>query len=416
MKSKTVRSGGAETQPKARRIVLRLVERKSYITAFPPYADPVLFLASGLFELEFVAGAVGETSCSVPVASLQATRIGVPGTAPAHLSFRRALTGVGHGRIDPETSVGKLTIDLEMSYPALEWMGAYEGPHGLPLAEPFIPVQLKLEIMRQVPGPNGHGIMLTPDFGPHYDSPVLLDFDLCCEVDNAARCRSLCLRIWVGNDSNRKPILNQERIDGIVAEANRIWGCNGGQCCISFSVSGKPCHPGVVGDEITLRKGEKLDEATLIGNFQRNHGHRDRRCHDVYFLRSITTGGGMIAEYHALGITMGGVPTGSVIQSLDPSTGAGYSTEALGSTLAHELGHAMGVATAPILDAEGVTGHSNKEDNLMREAADPDESADQIRAKTKLNKKQCDRARNHKRLRDEMEKPCTPKPREVAPL
>ena len=61
---------------------------------------------------------------------------------------------------------------------------------------------------------------------------------------------------------------------------------------------------------------------------------------------------------------------GSVV-STQGAAGA-FSPVFVGKVLAHELGHGMGLSNSPLDPTDtGVTGHSNKDGNLMNTSGDP---------------------------------------------
>jgi hypothetical protein len=120
----------------------------------------------------------------------------------------------------------------------------------------------------------------------------------------------------------------------------------------------------------------------------------------VIFTGQILTGLGPagVGKFDALGSTISHgaeVTRGSVVSTNAGQPGGAYTPVSIGGILAHEMGHALGVATAPgAPDADGEIHHSSNPGNLMREAGDPRQADAVLQGKTKLNAKQCARARN----------------------
>ena len=80
---------------------------------------------------------------------------------------------------------------------------------------------------------------------------------------------------------------------------------------------------------------------------------------------------------------------------------AGTLTADIATTVAHELGHALGLARGQTADPDGVTGHSTQAGNLM--AAPPTTTP------LELNMKQCREARKSALLVDTTDR-CNPAP------
>lgn len=112
------------------------------------------------------------------------------------------------------------------------------------------------------------------------------------------------------------------------------------------------------------------------------------KCYNIYLVDVITVPAG---ETGMLGQTGHGKDangkdrTGTIVET------SGCSDFKIADTLAHELGHGMGLRQGSGQDADGVTGHSTKPNNLMALIGN---------GRHELNAKQCAAARKRGLLMD----------------
>jgi hypothetical protein len=258
------------------------------------------------------------------------------------------------------------------------------------------------------------------DFPPFSRDEIPFDFTSVPIDVRGEKCGSLCLFVDIANTGTpAQPLLTPQQLDQVIGEVNRIWGCPG-QCCIRVRVEATR-HDGR--DTVNMRDGNEGD-ILAQGNIYRDLRRHARGCHIVMITGTIVTNTGGDISYDDLGNTNSGTEPemrGTLVAAkrpISPLPATGPTTEmmtpvAIGTTLAHELGHAMGLANSTGADdAEGVRHHSTTGDNLMYGRANLRQADDVLRGNTKLNRLQCERARNSPLVRQTNEN-CGNQPRET---
>jgi hypothetical protein len=205
----------------------------------------------------------------------------------------------------------------------------------------------------------------------------------------------MCLNFIVAKDrKNGDPIISADKVQTIVDKMNTIWGCGSnekhGPCCIKFTFDkGKNFAPESIGD-LNVPKGAVADANQ--GTF--NDLRFTRSFNDLFdrgasqHCWNIAIIGELISTEGTVGVTVPKTQQahdkrGTAAGLRDPSGAGNFGTDDLGTILAHEVGHALGVADGPGTSENGVTSHSKHKKNLMAPFKDGSD----------LNLKQCEKAR-----------------------
>lgn len=375
--------------------------------------EPAPYEVTGWLEV------VGEAA-TVPALNLSAVRM-APG-GPRYLHIRAAHAGdeEAGGSFDPETRTGELDTPVEVWAPELDepWPIHTGGPLG---------VATRFRVTAE---PTDDGVRLAGtlelgflDEAPGLEAPG--EFDGTFDIQDAKPCLELCLIfnvpyvtrtvVKVVNNKKvkariRRPRFSARTLDRIVRELNRIWGCRSGQCCIRFKRVGRIGDTTLLSDPVVLPKGPGHEAAGFAGTLRRVHGGRSTSCHYVDLVERLARVAGQQLEQDSYGVTLrlDGITTSMV--ELRGRTGR-YSLSHVADTLAHELGHTMGLGGKKPTDATGVKTHSPNRTNLMS-ATGSHKLRHRVRVtRQQLNRKQCDRARGFSKLKKTKD-PCTFAPKE----
>jgi hypothetical protein len=241
----------------------------------------------------------------------------------------------------------------------------------------------------------GVGTVAIPEIGSALLPATLM---LCCGgPPDKGKCKKLCLDIKVGPRAGGGPVMTKDQVKAVIKRVNEIWGCTvPGQCCIEFTVSDDDIHltPNGLKSKVKVKTGDPTDEHKAAVNVDRS-----KTCYNVYYVETMEPPAGDSKSYP--GMTLRDDNASVMVQ--DPPN-SGYTNETLATLTAHELGHALDLAWDPKgTDDDGVDKHSNKKKNVMYKNAD---------LGTQLNDKQCTKARQSSRLKDDEDRDCTSKPLE----
>jgi len=224
---------------------------------------------------------------------------------------------------------------------------------------------------------------------PIAQRPVALDIQLCCGPSLLApKCLELCLHVKIAVDDG-VPLVEPKDIESVVQEANKLLGCDPpGQCCIKLRIGGiVAVYKPKISLDIDGKKKADVFGVTKIERVDPKTG-----CYNLYVVRTINNTAG--------GVTAWGSDTidGSLINqdSAQAPTGGGR-------ILAHELGHALGLARGggDELDPAGVDHHSSDDENLMSGVGGTPGDG--------LNSLQCTKMRSSPHLKP-TDAPCTGEP------
>lgn len=219
----------------------------------------------------------------------------------------------------------------------------------------------------------------------------LLEDDEFVEDDKKEKpCMELCINIIIGTDADGAALASKDDIDEFEKILNGIFGCTEGQCCIDVkvrksTVAVKPpiptdieVQPRVLDKKASLAAGTSV--FTERGEFKKvlDGPHAEKECYNIFIVNSITDANRPGEKIAGMTNTL---PKQGNIGSM---VVGGGSNGSVGNTMAHEVGHALGLGEEEGTEQEGVDKHSSNDKNIMREnPADGDG--------TNLNELQCER-------------------------
>lgn len=356
---------------------------------------PACYELSGWLELDYVPHKGGGGSFSVKLMNLSGICVseGQPAGLPRFIHATLSAPQEAPRPIAKGQSRGTLQLALAVDYPELGAIPAHLGDpssHGLPSILPImstLELTYVLDISKRTF--RASGVAPLPECPPLSKSLTPLFFDITCTIAEETACKQVCLDIKLAplDVFDSATLLNTEGVEDIIREVNRIWGCGvPGQCCIRFKIDRiivplKPALKRVV----LLEHGDCSDDFMETVNIDRA---RDPKCYNLYFVDEITVPAGEagIGGQTAYGKDADGRErSGSIVRSDE-------SNASTARTVAHELGHAMGLAAGAANDPAGVTGHTANPDNLMANVTPP--------GLNRLNAAQCAEARKSALLTD----------------
>jgi hypothetical protein len=294
--------------------------------------------------------------------------------------------------IDLRTGHACLAVPVELAYRDLERdrrSRRKAQPAHLPSIAPLsTTLSVAFDYDLKAGGFVASGAGTLPRLPPFANAPAAVGFLLRCPCTPKSFCLEVCLSIKTATAADGKPIKTADDIRELVRKVNEIWDCTApGQCCIRFTASEivAPLSPGVPPTVKEEGAGTELsDDFKRVVNISRSDD-----CYNVVLINAFdgTT---------ALGLTAHGENAASVVRVAE------LGTDEVARTLAHELGHALGLAREFGQSNTGVEKHSVRASNLMLDGRG---------SGTKLNQAQCTRARASP-LAKRTNTQCTPAPRE----
>ena len=393
----------AEQQMESQRVFLALGEEfDSALKLIRKDRDPVAYNHGGILELDLAT-----PGNPVQLLNFRMDRPeDAPATLPEWVHFSLDTEQKVSGAIDPETGGGQLELPVLVEYPELIEMDPPMTVAEAREAPPTLGGRLKLElepvddeayslvrarasiVLEEMPGVSEEEIFIEWDGGT-------------IEIQDGIPCCEICIHVTIGGERSKTPIYRRQ-YRAMMAEVSRIWGCQNGQCCINVRFAGLRYDNEV--KMVTLRDGSRTDRILLEKYFKDNRRHA-KRCFQVILTPRIWDGSTVLENTRHLGVTLNGRVKGTVVQLEHPSQpGTLASPRFIGQTLAHELGHAMGVSNwfrNSDTSGNGVDKHSDKDDNLMSPSANSTTPDNTLHSHGKLNAEQCKKARSsrlHKRL------------------
>jgi hypothetical protein len=192
---------------------------------------------------------------------------------------------------------------------------------------------------------------------------------------NLNECLELKIWIKVAKDRAAKNMPDATAVNELMVKVQKIWGCPG-QCCITVRLDTGASNPTMDAAIPTTidRNDKKPEDFWQDTDWPANSGDK---CIKVILIDDLIGAG-------ERGVTTHGNRV--VVPMRDDKNDR--TIDDIAETLAHELGHVMGLAPDDAEDENGITGHSKKDNNLMGKSKD----------RYKLNKLQCDKARESKYL------------------
>lgn len=331
------------------------------------------------------------------------------GAYPKHIHLALKTGARPVGELDLKTGLASLVLPVELEYPELETVPKQLRrrlpKHVLPSIIPletslFLRVEYDTKAGRFSATGSGH----FPGLPPFTDAEVPAFFfgEFICAKGNY--CAEVCLHIKVALEDDGGGIIDSvKRVSQIVEKVNNIWGCGEpGQCCIRFRIE-RVVYVPELPETVELRNKRTTEDSKRVRRIDRSS-----ECYNVYLIKDVS--GDQLAGQTAYGSLSGTivrttrrrrVPGGTQLVPL--------SDDKIAQILAHELGHALCLARGPgRTDPEGLWGHSTNRDNLMFGETDLQEPGG-----TRLNKKQCQRARACTEVKlKELDEPCEFQPGE----
>ena len=301
-----------------------------------------------------------------------------------------------HLRLAPGTTVGvEGAAELVVEYPELGAVASRAIETSGDLAGAVRPLVSSCQATLQM-NAQTNGFVLTaagklPGFPSVVEDERELDFDTyieCGDGEAGAKCIEICISVKIRKTDSNKTLQTDAQLKELMEKLNKIWKCPG-QCCIKFKLQKQADGSGFVSaTDLPYSIDTKDDKEHLsdeLYDVTKSHPNSDG-CWNIYFINLVKSGFGGSGvtdlKRHGSVIGLGMSKSGGVVDcSLDD----------LSEVLAHELGHAVGLANGETFDnsgnlatdPDGVTNHSTHHDNVM--GIGP--------GRTKLNAKQCDTAR-----------------------
>lgn len=268
-----------------------------------------------------------------------------------------AFTGTSK-RNGVEEVTGTISLAIESRDPAID--APLEPVGDVFVASRFATVRLHATLSLGLDSPL---LVLRADGAgesPLITSEIATQLVLCCgrSFFDSPQCLELCLHIKIASvldkNGDYTPLVEAKEVIAVVEAANKILGCKPpGQCCIQLRIG---AIVSVSVPQIPLDvDGSKAASVVAVTMLERTEPNS--KCYNVYVVQSIAGTAGGVTAWGAAG------KDGSLIDqasAMNPNNG--------GRILAHELGHALGLADdrdAGKFDDNGVDHHSNDPKNLM---------------------------------------------------
>lgn len=281
------------------------------------------------------------------------------GTLPNQIFIGAALGTRASCRLSLETGKGQLEVPVAIRHEAMKPVLITDGPRGSTRTRgpASIPAVLTLDIEYDLRSGgfaiSGAGRVLASSPGLPLNAALTM---ICtCICDPTKYCLEMCVSVKVCV-VNGQPIVDAGLLDALFTMVNHVWGCKPGKCCIHFK------H-----HIIPVPLPTSVSSADLAGLFKTR---RSYECYNLYIVPDVV---GRAGATH-----VGGTTPGSVVETAN-------GVPNLWSAIAHELGHALGLANEEGGDPDGVEEHSNEPDNLM---------GPRLPVGSKLTPAQCEQARS----------------------
>ena len=369
-----------------------IADQPNRLVLDPPHALGSTYALQGFLEIDLGPESEEEGAAL----SLAVTNVNIHGAlrhdaapqVPRKMHGRLAIGTTPEARIDAVTGDAVLCVRIAVEYPELHDHASRlvtPGTDVLPWARPLsFDVVLKVHYDSVLGGFQAIGAGLLeaiPGVPGAVPTPGLVI--LACLCDSGVKCLTCCVTVKVAT-KNGTPVKSDDDVKEIVDKANQRWGCPG-QCCIKFKLK-EIKKPATLPTNPTLTSGAYSAEFDTINGID-----KDADCYNVYLVDKIN-------NPNIEGQTGFGTKNISILNT------SGLSNDDVGVDLAHEMGHAMGLAKGPGTEPNGVTAHSSNNDNLMQPSARA--------SKGKLNAKQCSEARKSDLLK-KTDDSCTSSPQEA---
>jgi hypothetical protein len=348
-----------------------------FVSRLDPKATNVLMLGETAYRLNgFVeltlGGAPKRLKGSLWNANIVGERVGKASKgSPKRVHLRLVAGRTAALALNPETGRGETRLALELTYDELS--RSRETIQDSHRDAPARPAPARAEVSASISydlrrgGFSVSASGMAASLPPFTANAMPVALVLACLCDTKIPCLDVCVSVKV-RFAGGSLALTTSQLGKIFAKLNKTWACEPpGQCCIKFTVSEHRIAPGLPAG---LAIGPSVDAAwrAVSGTM------RSARCFNLYFIERMT----------------GRTATGATVESGADSAAivgtAGRTTDSIAETVNHEMGHALGLSLGAADDAEGVTGHSTRPENVM---AGPSATA-----RTKLNEKQCKRSRS----------------------